>query len=123
MAQIGQKVFFMALGFLAVILNDTPKDKQALRAAAIAGLIESFCMSAVPGEFYDKTATDVVDVHDHMAYTMTDIVEGGSDNHKNKTLLNEAMKALELCLEEDDMTFSSEQAAEKAVTAIKKLIS
>ena len=62
---IDQKVFFTALGFLAVILNDTPKDKQALRAAAIAGLIEAFCMSTVPEAFGDDVE-NVSDIRDRM---------------------------------------------------------
>ena len=37
-------------------------------------------------------------------------------------LLQEAMTALELCLEEDSLTFSSEQAADHAVTRIKARI-
>lgn len=43
MSQLDQKTFFTALGFLAVILNNTPNDKQAQRAIALAQLIEEFC--------------------------------------------------------------------------------
>src|ERR1700730_7133151 len=51
MTRTDHKVIFTALGFLAVIQNDVPKDKQALRASAIAGHIESFCMETVPEAF------------------------------------------------------------------------
>ena len=47
MTQTEYKVVFTALGFLAVILRDTPNDRQADRAAAIADLIESCCIGAV----------------------------------------------------------------------------
>lgn len=40
--------------------------------------------------------------------------------HQGKAdLLQEAMTALELCLEEDHLTFTSEQAADRVVTRIK----
>ena len=42
-----------------------------------------------------------------------------NDNQKNKDLLREAMEALELCLEEEGLTFSSEQAADRVITRIK----
>lgn len=38
-------------------------------------------------------------------------------------LLQEAMTALELCLEEDRLTFTSEQAADRIVTRIKATVS
>ena len=38
-------------------------------------------------------------------------------------LLHEAMMALELCLEEDKLTFASEQAAHRVVTRIKARVS
>lgn len=42
---------------------------------------------------------------------------------QSQSALREAMEALELCLEEDGLTFSSEQVAERSVNAIKKLVS
>lgn len=51
MTRTDQKILFTSLGFLAVILNDAPKDRQAMRATAIANLIESFCRAAVPEAF------------------------------------------------------------------------
>lgn len=42
------------------------------------------------------------------------------NEHQSKAdLLREAMKALELCLGEDRLTFTSEQAADRVVTRIK----
>ena len=43
-------------------------------------------------------------------------------NQQNQSALRDAMEALELCLEEDGLTFSSEQAAERSVNAIRKLV-
>ena len=54
MTRTDTKVIFAALGFLAVILRDAPKDAEARRAMAIADLIESFCRSAVPEAFDHK---------------------------------------------------------------------
>ncbi len=56
MTHIDKRTFFASLGFLAVILNDTPKGKQAHRAAAIAQLIEEFC-SAPISETNNKRST------------------------------------------------------------------
>ena len=46
-----------------------------------------------------------------------------NDDQNNKPLLRDAMEALELCLEDDGLTFSSEQAADKVVTRIKARVS
>jgi hypothetical protein len=43
-----------------------------------------------------------------------------NDNQKNKHLLLAAMEALELCQNEGEMTFSSEQAVDSVVTRIKQ---
>ena len=48
------RVLFTALGFLAVVLNDVPQDKQALRARALAKLIEEFCAGELPEYFYGE---------------------------------------------------------------------
>jgi hypothetical protein len=46
------------------------------------------------------------------------------NEHQGKAdLLQEAMTALELCLEEDRLTFTSEQAADRVVTRIKARVS
>lgn len=48
------QILFTALGFLAIILReDVARDKQALRATAIAGLIEAYCRTALPDAFND----------------------------------------------------------------------
>jgi hypothetical protein len=57
MTRTDHKVIFTALGFLAVILNDVPRDKQALRASAIASLIEGFCKATIP-EAFDAPTLD-----------------------------------------------------------------
>ena len=44
-------------------------------------------------------------------------------SQQNQSALRDAMEALELCLEEDGLTFSSEQVAERSLNAIKKLVS
>ncbi len=74
------KVIFTALGFLAVILNDVPKDKQALRAAAIASLIESFCMATVPEAFGDDTE-NASDIRDRMAVAIARIIKADGECH------------------------------------------
>ena len=51
MTRTEYKVVFTALGFLAVILRDMSNGRQSHRAAAIADLIESFCVGAVPEAF------------------------------------------------------------------------
>jgi hypothetical protein len=46
------------------------------------------------------------------------------NEHQSKAdLLQEAMTALELCLEEDRLTFTSEQEADRVVTRIKARVS
>lgn len=42
-----------------------------------------------------------------------------NNNQQNKNLLQEAMEALEICLEDEGLTFSSEQAADRVLTRIK----
>jgi hypothetical protein len=48
MTRTDYKVIFTALGFLAVILDNVPRDRQASRATALAQLIEAFCATAKP---------------------------------------------------------------------------
>lgn len=55
MTHTDRQLLFISLGFLAVIMrNDVPRDKQALRATAISGLIESFCRAVLPEAFSEK---------------------------------------------------------------------
>lgn len=65
----------------------------------------------------------VAEVHQtagHSAEALADyIVRVINDNQKNKNLLLDAMEALQLCLEEDGLTFSSEQAVDRVFTRIK----
>lgn len=47
-------------------------------------------------------------------------VAGIMNDHQGKAdLLQDALEALELCLEEDHLTFASEQSADRVVTRIK----
>ena len=55
MTRTDREILFTALGFLAVVLrDDVPHDKQAMRAMAVADLIESFCRSALPESFAEE---------------------------------------------------------------------
>jgi hypothetical protein len=80
MLQLDRKIFFTALGFLTVILNDVPKDKQALRATAIASLIESFCMATVPDAFGDDTE-NVSDASERMVDAIASIIKANGECH------------------------------------------
>lgn len=80
MTRTDHKIIFTALGFLAVILNDAPKDKQALRATAIAGLIESFCMAAVP-EAFGNDAANVSNVRERMVDAIASIINTNGTCH------------------------------------------
>ena len=51
MTRTDYKVVFTALGFLAVVLDNVPRDKQVFRATSLAQLIEAFCATSVPGAF------------------------------------------------------------------------
>ena len=54
MTRTDYKVIFTALGFLAVIQDNVPRDRQALRATTIARLIEAFCAASVPDAFVSE---------------------------------------------------------------------
>ena len=54
MTRTDYKVIFTALGFLAVILDNVPREKQALRATTLAQLIEAFCATSVPDAFMSE---------------------------------------------------------------------
>jgi hypothetical protein len=55
MTRIDHKIIFTALGFLAVILDNVPHDKQALRATTLAKLIEAFCVASLPDAFVSES--------------------------------------------------------------------
>jgi hypothetical protein len=84
MTPADQRVLFTALGFLAVILSDVPEEKQALRATAIARLIESFCMSAAPEAFGDKCVEDDASLRDRVVSVIAAIIEadGTCNSHE-----------------------------------------
>src|SRR5208282_4068571 len=42
-----------------------------------------------------------------------------NEHHTRQDLLHEAMSSLAICLEEDKMTYTSEQTAERVITRIK----
>jgi hypothetical protein len=54
MTRTDRKVIFTALGFLAVILDNVPRERQALRATALADLIEGFCVTTMPEAFMSE---------------------------------------------------------------------
>jgi len=55
MSPADRQLLFTALGFMAVIIReDVPHDRQAMRAMAIADLIEAFCRSALPEQFIEE---------------------------------------------------------------------
>ena len=84
MAEIDKRTFFASLGFLAVILNDTPKGKQPQRAALLAQLIEEFC-SAPISEINKKRSTQEL-IKSYIA----ELRDNGSArlDHDRKTLLD-----------------------------------
>jgi hypothetical protein len=51
MTRIDVRILSTALGFLAVILKDIPRDQQSERAFTIGRLIEAFCHTTVPEAF------------------------------------------------------------------------
>ena len=81
MVQLDQKVFFTSLGFLAVLITETPQDKQASRATALAGLIESFCMSVVPEAFVGNNPETSFDIRQRMAYGIASITKVHHECH------------------------------------------
>ena len=58
------------------------------------------------------------------AEALANFVAAIMNEHQSKSdLLQEAMMALEFCLEDDHLTFSSEQVADRAITRIKARLS
>jgi hypothetical protein len=91
MTRTDYKVIFTALGFLAVILDDVPRDRQALRATTLAQLIEAFCASAMPDAFSNAASdgVQVVEAEQHLERYLADLRETGSADlsHDRQTLL------------------------------------
>lgn len=56
MRSVDQKTLFTALGFLAVVLQDETLDKRAIRAKAIAELMDQFCAEATSERYVDLRA-------------------------------------------------------------------
>ncbi len=55
MSREDRQILFTALGFLAVVMREgMPREKQAMRARAMADLIEAFCRSELPQAFAAK---------------------------------------------------------------------
>lgn len=107
MTRNDHKIIFMALGFLAVIIRDVPREKQALRATAIAKLIENFCMEAV-GEDLDLAPANTdspLNSSSGLEHLFASLV---NDNQNNKNLVKEAMQALEHCLAAGSIPGSAE---------------
>lgn len=79
MTRTDYKIIFRALGFLAVVLNNVPREKQAQRAATLAQLIEAFCAASMP-EVADSTLleTSPRDVSDILENYMTELRDTGS---------------------------------------------
>ena len=116
MTRADHKIIFMALGFLAVILRDVPRDRQAMRAAAIAKLIENFCMDAVAADLSLQPA-DAANTGNAApnAGDMTSFFASlVSDNENNKNMVREAMNALQHCLAGDDAGAAAASAASLA---------
>ncbi|MBR0967865.1 hypothetical protein JQ554_28455 [Bradyrhizobium diazoefficiens] len=81
------RVIFTALGFLAVVLDNVPREKQALRAATLARLIEGFCATSVPEAMTEVGSKDVGELLE--AY-VTQLRETGSArlSYDRQTLLS-----------------------------------
>jgi hypothetical protein len=90
------KILFKAFGFLAVILGNTPPDKQAMRATALAKLFENFCMTAVADDLVMQPANA-----DQAAAISTLFSNLIHNNENNKNLVKDAMAALQHCLNAD----------------------
>ncbi len=95
MMTIDEKTFFTALGFFAVIIRDVPQDKQAIRASAIAKLIEDFCATSAAEQQAAEACTKDAGVV--MSQMFSKLI---NDNQKNDRL-RDAMQALEHCLHAD----------------------
>ena len=97
MLQINEKVFFTALGFLAVILADEPKDKQAQRARDIARLIKSFCMSVNAEVFEKHDGQETIKTRDRMVAAISEIMKSnGKCEPQHLRSLNYTPEEIEL---------------------------
>jgi hypothetical protein len=91
MTRMDHKIIFTALGFLAVILDNVPRDKQALRATTLAGLIESFCITSLPDVFMDEVtnAGRAAEIENLLERYIADLRDTGSAqlDYDRQTLL------------------------------------
>jgi hypothetical protein len=91
MTRADHKTIFTALGFLAVVMNDVPPDNQAMRATAIAKLIESFCKVSVPEAFEgaETESSRATEVEGLLERYIAELRETGSArlNYDRQTLL------------------------------------
>jgi hypothetical protein len=91
MTRMDHKVIFTALGFLAVILDNVPRDKQAMRATAIAQLIEAFCATSVPDGFMSEApeAARTTETEELIELYIAELRDTGSAqlSHDRQTLL------------------------------------
>src|ERR1700690_1827911 len=91
MTRTDYKVLFTALGFLAVILDNVPRDRQALRATTLAQLIESFCATSLPEAFTSEAmeATGAAETEHLLELYVAELRAAGSAqlSHDRQTLL------------------------------------
>jgi hypothetical protein len=91
MTRTDHKIIFTALGFLAVILDNVPCDKQALRATTIAQLIEAFCAASVPDAFMSETpeGARTAETEELLQRYIAELRDNGSAqlSHDRQTLL------------------------------------
>ena len=107
MTRTDHQIIFSALGFLAVILSDVPQEKQAVRAKAIAKLIEDFCVNNIKEETAKPATTPTG--------TITQLFSKLINDNQQDTRMLDALEALESCLAGDAL--ASEAAFNKAVDA------
>ena len=91
MTRTDHKIIFTALGFLAVILDNVPRDKQALRATTLAKLIESFCATSLPDAFMGESpdARRAAEIENLLEVYIAELRDGGSAHlgYDRQTLL------------------------------------
>jgi hypothetical protein len=91
MTRTDHKIIFTALGFLTVILDNVPRDKQAMRATAIAQLIEAFCAASMPDAFMSDApeGVRVAETEELLQLYIAELRDTGSAqlSHDRQTLL------------------------------------
>lgn len=96
-------LLFTALGYCAARLEEPEDSNLEERAVYITQLIEEYCRRVVPEAFEREGAPQGGDI--------------------DALLLKRAKDALELCLTEATLTFSSEQAADSILARISQRVS